>query len=161
FNLDRYIVSSLRKPTDLSVRWQQRLRESWLPALPRLGLAILIGITLSRPLELRLFQNAIAGQAAINRDLEGRARRASFTQSSSIGSLDLELKELNQEVARNESRAQFLEDEFRQEADGTGGSRRYGYSEVARLKQAAADQQRQQVDDLQQRLRQVHSERDN
>src|SRR5215470_5060563 len=48
FNLDRYIVSSLRKPTDPNVRWRRRLRETWLPALPRLGLAILIGITLSK-----------------------------------------------------------------------------------------------------------------
>ncbi|HVQ65657.1 MAG TPA: DUF4407 domain-containing protein, partial [Terriglobia bacterium] len=43
FNLDRYIVSSLRKPTDPSVRWRQRMRETWLPALPRIGLAVLIG----------------------------------------------------------------------------------------------------------------------
>src|SRR5262245_15613441 len=40
FNLDRYIVASLRKPTDHSVRWRQRLREAWLPALPRVGLAV-------------------------------------------------------------------------------------------------------------------------
>src|SRR5881396_37052 len=30
FNLDRYIVSSLRKPTDPEVRWRQRLRQAWL-----------------------------------------------------------------------------------------------------------------------------------
>src|SRR5215510_3149729 len=27
FNLDRYIVSSLRKPTDATVRWRQRIRD--------------------------------------------------------------------------------------------------------------------------------------
>src|SRR5262245_806094 len=34
FNLDRYIVASLRKPTDPSVKWRQRVAASWLPALP-------------------------------------------------------------------------------------------------------------------------------
>jgi hypothetical protein len=125
FNLDRYIVSSLRKPTDPEVRWRLRLRlrQTWMPALPRFGLAILIGITLSKPLDLRLFQNAIAGQAAINRDQAVSAKRASLTQSSSLGLLDAQLKEINDEVARAENRSQFLEDEFRKEADGTGGSR--------------------------------------
>src|SRR5215510_11631621 len=40
FNLDRYIVSSLRKPTDAGVKWRQRLAVTWLPTLPRLGLAV-------------------------------------------------------------------------------------------------------------------------
>jgi hypothetical protein len=160
FNLDRYIVSSLRKPSDPETRWKQRLRQTWLPALPRLGLAILIGVTLSKPLELRLFQNAVANQAAISRDHAVSAKRTSLIQSSSLDSLDKELTELNAEIARRESRAVSLEDEFRQEADGTGGSRRYGYSEVARVKEAAAIQGRRQVDELRQRSRQLQAERD-
>jgi hypothetical protein len=160
FNLDRFIVSSLRKPTDPAVQWRQRFRETWLPALPRVGLAILIGITLSKPLELRLFYNAIAAQEAINRDQAVSAKRASLIQSSPAGALDARLKELNEEITGGESRAQFLEDEFRKEADGTGGSRRYGYSEVARVKEAAAIQARQHVSEVQQGLRQVQAERD-
>jgi hypothetical protein len=120
FNLDRFIVSSLRKPADPSARWPQRLHETWLPAMPRLGLAILIAITISKPLELRLFQSAIAGQAAIDRDLEVTAKRATAIQSSPLASLEEEAKTLGEDVARSEPRAQFLEDEFRQEADGTG-----------------------------------------
>jgi Domain of unknown function (DUF4407) len=161
FNLDRYIVSSLRKPTDPGVRWRQRLRDTWLPALPRVGLAVLIGITLSKPLELRLFQNAIAGQAAINRDQAVTTKRAGLIQSSSLGVLDTELRKVTEAVAASESRAQALEDEFHKEADGTGGSRRYGYSEVARLKETASNEARQQVTALQERLKQIQGERDN
>lgn len=160
FNLDRYIVSSLRKPTDPGVRWRQRLRETWLPVLPRIGLAVLIGITLSKPLELRLFQNAIAGQAAINRDQAVAEKREGLIGSSSLADLDTELTGLRSELASSEARAQSLEDEFLKEADGTGGSRRYGYSEVARVKEAAAVEARQQVAALQQRLSQVQGERD-
>jgi hypothetical protein len=160
FNLDRYIVSSLRKPTDPSTPWRRRLRETLMPALPRLGLAILIGITISKPLELRLFQNAIAGQAAIDRDMEVTTKRASVIQSGPLGLLEAESKTLSEEIARAETRAQVLEDEFHHEADGTGGSHRYGYSDVAHLKESAAVQSRQQVSELQQRLRQVQTERD-
>src|SRR5215471_12058329 len=160
FNLDRYIVSSLRKPTDPATPWRRRLRETLLPALPRLGLAILIGITISKPLELRLFQNAISTQAAIDRDMDVTTKRAGLIQSSSLGSLEAESKTLSEAIARAETRAQVLEDEFHHEADGTGGSRKYGYSDVAHLKESAAVQSRQQVNELQQRLRHVQTERD-
>lgn len=160
FNLDRYIVSSLRKSTDPGANWRQRLRQGWLPALPRIGLAILIGITLSKPLELRLFQNAIVGQAAINRDLEVGARRATLIQSSALPSLEADFKAVEEEIARDEPRVRLLEDEFRKEADGTGGSLRYGYSEVARLKESAAVQARQRVAELQKRRQEIQAERD-
>src|SRR5258708_6198025 len=39
FNLDRYIVASLRKPAGNDVSWRQRLRETWLPVIPRAVLA--------------------------------------------------------------------------------------------------------------------------
>jgi hypothetical protein len=160
FNLDRYIVSSLRKPTHPEVRWRQRMRETWLPALPRIGLAVLIGITLSKPLELRLFQNAIAGQAAINQEQAVSTKRAGLIQSSSLGALDTDLKDINDAVALSDARARALEDEFLRESDGTGGSRRYGYSEVARVKETAAVEARKQVAALQERLRQVQGQRD-
>jgi hypothetical protein len=160
FNLDRYIVSSLRKPTDPGVRWKQRLRETWLPALPRVALAVLIGITLSKPLELKLFQSAIAGQAAINQEKAVVEKRNGLIQSSALGTLDAELGQLNEAAAAGDARAQKLEDEFHQEADGTGGSRRYGYSEVARVKETAAVEARQQATLLQSRARQAQDERD-
>ena len=161
FNLDRYIVCS---PTDPGVGWRQRLSATWLPALPRLGLAVVIGITLSKPLELRLFRSAIDGQAAINRDKAVSAKRASLTESTRLNDLQSELTRLNDEIAPEENRAKFLEDEFRKEADGTGGSQRYGYSEVARVKQAAAIQARQQAGELrrrvEERVQQIQAETD-
>jgi hypothetical protein len=164
FNLDRYIVSSLRKPTDSGIRWKQRLAATWLPVLPRLGLAIVIGITVSKPLELRLFYGAIESQSEINRDREVAAKRASLTESTRLSELRSELAGINQEIASAESQARAVEDDFRKEADGTGGSRRYGYSDVARIKEAAANQARQLATEtrakLQQRQQQVQSEMD-
>ena len=148
FNLDRYIVSSLRKPTDASAPWRRRFLQGWLPAVPRLGLAILIGITLSKPLELRLFHSAIAGQAEINRDAAVTAKRTSLTESSRLAAINAELDALQAQIGESENRAKFLEDEFRKETDGTGGSLRYGYSEVARVKEAAAQQARRDLASL-------------
>jgi hypothetical protein len=51
FNLDRYLVSTLYKIGPL---WRQ-----FLQATPRLLLAILIGIVVARPLELKLFEKEI------------------------------------------------------------------------------------------------------
>ena len=160
FNLDRYIVASLRKSSEPGVQWRQRLRETWLPALPRVGLAVLIAITLSKPLELRLFQNAIDAQAAINQDQAVTEKRAGLIASSTLGNLDAELQTATAALAAGEARAQTLEDEFHKEADGTGGSQRYGYSEVARLKEAAAVEARQQVTVLQERVQQIQAEHD-
>jgi len=148
FNLDRYIVSSLRKPTDAGATWRQRLAVTWLPALPRLGLAILIGITLSQPLELRLFHSAISGQVAINRDRAVAAKRATLTESTRLEEVRADVKKLNDTIAAADNHAKALNEEFRREADGTGGSLRYGYSEVARVKEAAANQARQEAADI-------------
>jgi hypothetical protein len=51
FSLDRYIVTSIDKN---GVWWKQLLS-----ALPRLLMAFVLAITISKPLELRLFQDAI------------------------------------------------------------------------------------------------------
>jgi hypothetical protein len=164
FNLDRYIVSSLRKPTDTGIRWRQRFAATWLPVLPRLGLAIVIGVTVSKPLELRLFHGAIESQSEINRDRAVAAKRASLTESTRLNELRLELAGINEGIAAAESQARTVEDDFRQEADGTGGSRKYGYSDVARIKETAANQARQRATEtqtkLQARQQQVQMEMD-
>jgi len=165
FNLDRYIVSSLRKSTGSDLRWWPRLSRTWIPVLPRVGLAIVIGISLSKPLELRLFQSAIASQAELNRDRTLIEKKASLVQASRLNEIQEESKQLAAEVTAAEDRARFLEDEFRKESDGTGGSLRYGYSEVARVKQAAASQARQAASQLQadtaERAKLLRTEADN
>lgn len=54
FNLDRYIVSSLRKEGN----WQREL----LYAAPRLVIAILISLVIAKPLEVRIFASRIEQQ---------------------------------------------------------------------------------------------------
>jgi Domain of unknown function (DUF4407) len=74
FNLDRFIVSSIRKkraPAHASLAQQAGLKaQELLKALPRLILAIFISIVITRPIELRLFESEIRGQIAKDLTLE-------------------------------------------------------------------------------------------
>ncbi len=80
FNLDRFIVSSMRKEGKFS-------RELFM-ALPRILLAILISVVIAKPLELKIFEKEINAELIIM-DQQQRARqenvvkqRFSFTQDS-------------------------------------------------------------------------------
>ncbi len=53
FNFDRFLVSTMRK------YGVSRRKQIWM-AIPRLALALLIGLTIARPLELKIFEKEIA-----------------------------------------------------------------------------------------------------
>src|SRR3954469_23617742 len=53
FNFDRFLVSTMRK------YGVSKSRQVWM-AVPRLALALLIGLTIARPLELKIFEKEIA-----------------------------------------------------------------------------------------------------
>jgi len=60
FNFDRFLVSTMRK------YGVTRQKQIWM-ATPRLALAILIGFTIARPLELKIFEKEVDVQMAANR----------------------------------------------------------------------------------------------
>jgi hypothetical protein len=89
FNLDRYIVLSLRKekiPTSTDIKREpdqnkkeelksERNRLLWHQALmasPRFVIALIIALTVSKPIELRLFQNRIEKELAFNVEEAGK-----------------------------------------------------------------------------------------
>src|SRR5690606_14236365 len=51
FNLDRFIVSSMRKRNSV---WSE-----WKLAIPRIALAVLLALVISKPLELKIFEKEI------------------------------------------------------------------------------------------------------
>src|SRR5579862_8744758 len=60
FNFDRFLVSTMRK-YGVSTR-----KQFWI-AFPRIVLALLIGITIARPLELKIFEKEINTKVAENK----------------------------------------------------------------------------------------------
>lgn len=87
FNLDRYIVSSIRK--------EGRFWYEFGLALPRLLLAIVISIVITKPIEVRLFDNQINSELfAYVADLERDTERK-LDHKLGIDSLNLALAEVD------------------------------------------------------------------
>jgi hypothetical protein len=106
FNLDRFIVSSMRKKEQ---GWSE-----WKLAFPRLVLALLLAVVISKPLELKLFEREI------NRKLD--EQKTEFIKQSKdslakgfpeIQALETEKQALKEEV--NQARA--YRDKLQQEYD--------------------------------------------
>jgi hypothetical protein len=133
FNLDRYIVSSMRKEGKFS-------REFTL-ALPRILLAVLISIVIAKPLELKVFDKEIQPELIVM-EQEAYSRqeqqlRSRFTPS--VDSLKAEVQVLKAEIATKTLVRDELIKIAQEEADGTGGSRRRNLGPIYKVKKANAD----------------------
>jgi hypothetical protein len=132
FNFDRFLVSTMRK-YGVSVRRQLLL------AVPRFALALLIGITIARPLELKIFEKEIDVKVAQNRH-----DKILLNDSLLQKELQTAQTEAQQERSRLMARKSMLEDTLHtlqqayiQEADGTGGSGKRGIEKLTKLKMEA------------------------
>ncbi len=132
FNFDRFLVSTMRK---YGVSFSKQIQL----ALPRFILALLIGLTIARPLELKIFGKEIEVKVE-----ENRHKKVLLNDSL----LNLEnnnvLQTATNERQRAASRKASLEDSLRKlqqdyvkEADGTGGSGKRGVEKLTLLKMDA------------------------
>jgi len=124
FNLDRFIVSSMRKGSNA---WSE-----WKLALPRLLLAVLLAFVISKPLELKIFEREI------NRKLdEGKATAIIETKESldmgfpELQRLDTAIAQLRQEIQekeafRNEKQREYDDERFGNKTAGTTGLKGLG-----------------------------------
>jgi len=129
FNFDRFLVSTMRK------YGVSRRKQIWM-SIPRLALAILIGLTIARPLELKIFEKEIT--VKMQENLHHKVQK-----NDSLLQIEHKLQMQNAEAerARLTARKMTIEDTLRrlqndyvQEADGTGGSGRRGIERLTRLK---------------------------
>jgi Domain of unknown function (DUF4407) len=129
FNLDRFLVSTMRK-YGVS-HWRQLAM-----TVPRVVLALLISITIARPLELKIFEKEVDVKVAENRHKKILLNDSLLQQEHNHAVLTAQT-----ERDRLSTRKQLLEDTLRhlqqayvQEADGTGGSLHRGIEQLTRLK---------------------------
>lgn len=133
FNMDRYIVSSINK--------EGTTNQQILQASPRILLAIMIGIVISRPLELKIFDKEIR-QKLKTAYLKGQHRRMdtlqkTYTQKYGMElakNADLKKQRDSLETDINRSRAQLNQEIFGSKTDQTSGI--VGYGTYAKQKQA-------------------------
>lgn len=151
FNFDRFLVSTMRK---YGVSQRKQL---WMAA-PRLALALLIGFTIARPLEMKIFEKEIDVQITANRH-QKMLLNDSLLQAENRSALTAAQQERDRLSARKaglEDTLHQLQQDYIREADGTGGSQRRGIDKLTRLKQQAYESaQRQYAPELGQVERQV------
>lgn len=133
FNLDRYIVSSMRK----SSSW----KKEWTMALPRIVLAIIISLVIARPLELKIFEKEIATELILLNDEIAQARIDSINNyyNKLISTNQNEIDELLAAVLVMQKQRNVLRAEASAEADGTGGTMKRNAGPIYMIKKANAD----------------------
>jgi hypothetical protein len=149
FNLDRYIVSSMRK--------EGRFSRELLMASPRIILAILISIVIAKPLELKIFEKEINPELVVM-EQEAYARQEAQLKARYIpeqDSLKAERQQLRQELSVKAQQRDELIRIAQEEADGTGGSRRRNLGPIYKAKKADADKAEAEL----QQLAQQYNER--
>jgi hypothetical protein len=145
FNLDRFIVSSMRK--------ERKAGRELLMASPRLILAILISIVIAKPLELKIFDKEIQPELVVMEQQKTALQEAQVRLrfSASQDSLKKEIQSLKTEVAVQQLKRNELVLIAQQEADGTGGSKRKNLGPIYKVKKADVDKSEKELEDITQR----------
>lgn len=132
FNFDRFLVSTMRK-------YGVPIRNQLYIAIPRIVLAILVGVTIARPLELKLFDKEINTRVAAN--LQDKVTQFdSIARAEKAVEINNALLEKQQLMARKQSITDTLhglQQAYLAEADGTGGSGARGIESITKLKMEA------------------------
>ena len=124
FNLDRFIVSTIKKS---EVKYKELLQ-----AAPRIVLAIIIAVVISKPLELKLFEKEI-NQVLLSQKnqmtLDNKDQiAAQFTPE--INKLQAEINSLKQEIINKEIETNDLYETYIAEAEGRDGTKKIGKGPV-------------------------------
>lgn len=142
FNLDRFIVSTMKK--------KESFGRDFTSALPRLVLAVLIAVVIAKPLELKIFQSEIDSELVLM-EQENYRQQDDLVKGrylSDIDSLKGEVALLISAINNKQKERNLLLDEANMEADGTGGSGRRNLGPIYRAKKAAADQVQSELESL-------------
>lgn len=145
FNLDRFIVSTIRK--------RDKFGAELLQATPRIILAIIIAIVISKPLEIKIFEKEI--NAVLLKEKNDMAL-ANKKQVSNFYKTDLDKNKaktdsLRAEISRKEKEVSSLYNSYITEAEGSAGTKKMGKGPIYKEKRESHDAAKQQLDSLRKR----------
>ncbi len=148
FNLDRFIVSTLRK--------RDRLKSEFLQATPRILLALIIAVVISKPLEMKIFEKEINQVLLEQKNTLTLANKEqiSLQYQPSIASLEQEISGLKAEIATKETETDALYDTYIAEAEGREGTLLLGKGPVYKEKREKHDASLAELQALKERNRQ-------
>ncbi|GAK91936.1 hypothetical protein JCM19298_2424 [Nonlabens ulvanivorans] len=133
FNLDRYIVSTLKKS-------DKKMNEVW-QATPRIILAVIIAVVISKPLELKIFEKEI------DQVLLEEKNQLTLENQEQVAQLYLveetafakAIQDLKTEVQTKETEVNELYNTYITEAEGTSGTNKLGKGPVYKEKRDKHD----------------------
>ncbi|MET3112707.1 hypothetical protein AAKU52_000425 [Pedobacter sp. CG_S7] len=154
FNMDRYIVSSINKNAST---WQQIAQ-----ATPRILLAIMIGIVISRPLELKIFDKEIKERLKISY-VNSQRSRIDTLNSSFNKKYTIELNKFQEAKTQRDSLASGIKEDrqklnfeiFGNKTSETSGV--MGYGPYAKRKEMELQQRTINLDFLNSDLRRMEN----
>jgi len=135
FNFDRFLVSTMRK-YGVSKR-----KQLWM-AVPRMGLALLIGLTIARPLELKIFEKEIDVKMTENmhKKIQRNDSLLQIENKALVQTAEADRQRYTDRKLAIEDTLHSLQAAYVQEADGTGGSGERGIKGLTKLKMDAYNQ---------------------
>ncbi|WP_316810462.1 DUF4407 domain-containing protein [Pedobacter heparinus] len=151
FNMDRYIVSSINKSASTN--------KQVLQATPRILLAIMIGIVISRPLELKIFDKEIKERLKVSY-LNNQRSKIDTLNAAFENKYRIEMVKLGESKAQRDSMASAIKADrkklnfeiFGNKTEETSGI--MGYGPYAKRKETELKQREQELDTLTASVRQ-------
>lgn len=133
FNLDRFIVSTIKKTGNFM--------DEFIQATPRIILAVIIAVVISKPLELKIFEKEINQVLLKQKNDLTLANKNQIAEqfTPNIKGIDNNIKSLQQQIATKEAEVNELYNTYIAEAEGTAGTKRLGKGPVYQEKREKHD----------------------
>ncbi len=124
FNLDRFIVSTIKK--------RGSFMDELIQASPRIILAVIIAVVISKPLELKIFEKEINQVLLEQKNELTLANKGQIAQqfTPTIEGLQNDIKSLQSQIDTKEAEVNALYDVYINEAEGTAGTKLLGKGPV-------------------------------
>ena len=143
FNLDRFIVSTIRK--------RDRIWSEFLQATPRIILAMIIAIVISKPLEIKIFEKEINTVLLKEKNDLALANKKQVTNyfKSDLEKNKAEIDSLKSNTLKKEKEINALYATYITEAEGTSGTKKLGKGPVYKEKRDKHDASLKAFDTIQ------------
>lgn len=133
FNLDRFIVSTIKK--------RERFFDEFIQATPRIILAVIIAIVISKPLEIKIFEKEINTVLLKEKNemlLTNKKQVANYFQSD-LDKNKAQVDSLKSDILKKEKEVNDLYSAYITEAEGTTGTKKLGKGPVYKEKREKHD----------------------
>jgi hypothetical protein len=133
FNLDRFIVSTIKK--------RESFFDEFLQASPRIILAVIIAIVIAKPLEMKIFEKEINQILLEEKNVLTLANKdqLALQYTPTVNALNSDIESLKKEITDKETEVNQLYDIYISEAEGRAGTELLGKGPVYKEKREKHD----------------------